>query len=369
MMPSPSPLVDIGMSFVTDAIGMLGNDKNTELRQIITDYLENKIKTEDARKQCVDFIGTCKPIDKLEEILSLLGTPPPEKPKDFEDTPKARKKTRSWSNNEDMRLLAGVHKYGTDSWSNVAKFVGGGRSRSQCSQRWIRVLDPRISKEHWAKEEEEKLLKLISIHGEKSWMKIAQLLGNRSDVQCRYKYIQLHKDLTAQAVPEPKSNIDNIPMPISTHQNNPITLPILPQGISQKNLTVNPMINHPPLIVPIPTKSPTTPVYQNHPKISQPPSIPQPAKHIQIPSIPPDAIEVDHHDTIFNQDVSNDLQFGEIRSVHFNFPPTEFKTSIDEDDEDNDMNTDVEIPLTSSSIDLRKSEPLFDSNIWLLRVE
>ena len=63
----------------------------------------------------------------------------------------------------------------------------------QCSQRWIRVLDPHISKEQWSSEEETKLLELVGYYGTKAWFKISQIFGNRSDVQCRYKYMQLSK--------------------------------------------------------------------------------------------------------------------------------------------------------------------------------
>jgi hypothetical protein len=97
---------------------------------------------------------------------------------------------------EDIRLFAGFHKFGLSSsynWSTVARFVGNGRTRSQCSQRWIRVLNPRISKDLWTATKDERLVELVAQLGEKAWMKVANQMGNRSDVQCRYHYLQIQR--------------------------------------------------------------------------------------------------------------------------------------------------------------------------------
>ncbi|OHT16504.1 hypothetical protein TRFO_41773 [Tritrichomonas foetus] len=103
----------------------------------------------------------------------------------------SRKKTRTWTNTEDQKLLAGIARYGLDNWQMVAKFLGGGRNKAQCSQRWARCLNPKISKKGWTSEDDKKLKELVELHGEKNWTKIASIFGNRSDVQCRYHYRQL----------------------------------------------------------------------------------------------------------------------------------------------------------------------------------
>jgi hypothetical protein len=99
-----------------------------------------------------------------------------------------------------------MHKYWpTEScfWSAVAQFVGNGRTRSQCSQRWIRVLDPRIYKQQWTAGEEDLLITLVAKYGQRSWMQVSAEIKTRSDVQCRYHYLQLHKyKRTRQPVPE-----------------------------------------------------------------------------------------------------------------------------------------------------------------------
>ena len=100
---------------------------------------------------------------------------------------------RSWSKEEDNKLREAIELLGTDSWARVAHYVGFGRTRGQCSQRWIRGLDPSISRERWTAEEEQKLEALVKQHGMKSWMKIAKEIGTRNDVQCRYHYSQMTK--------------------------------------------------------------------------------------------------------------------------------------------------------------------------------
>jgi hypothetical protein len=104
------------------------------------------------------------------------------------------RKFQSWSHGEDIRLLSGIYQYGVRSWSTISRFVGNGRTRTQCAQRWSRSLNPRIQKETWSHEEESALVGYVAKFGEKSWSRIAALLGTRSDVQCRYHYNQIVKN-------------------------------------------------------------------------------------------------------------------------------------------------------------------------------
>jgi hypothetical protein len=139
-------------------------------------------------------IGTTAPLDRICAVLQMTddktpGTPPP-----ASDAGSLRQKPRPWCENEDNRLLAGIHRFGLESWWSVAQFVGGGRTRAQCAQRWTRGLDPHLSRSEWSYEDEEKLLRFASEYGSKRWTRIAAAMGNRSDVQCRYHFIQMQKD-------------------------------------------------------------------------------------------------------------------------------------------------------------------------------
>jgi len=109
------------------------------------------------------------------------------------DMESGRKKPRSWSEIEDQRLIQAVSIFGPDKWIMISNYVGGGRTKSQCNQRWSRGLDPRLNKMAWTKEEDGLLLNLVLKYGTKSWTKVASGFVDRCDVQCRYRYSQLKK--------------------------------------------------------------------------------------------------------------------------------------------------------------------------------
>ena len=173
------------------------------IEALIRTIIDQSGKAPDAERELADLIGTTITVTKLKQILDADDTPLPPAQETFFSSSKAlpwtaRKKARAWTEPEDIRLLAAIHKLGLESWGSVADFVGSGRSRSQCSQRWFRGLDPRISKVVWSREEDEKLMELVEEFGDHSWTKIASILGNRSDAQCRYRYNHLAKETQAE---------------------------------------------------------------------------------------------------------------------------------------------------------------------------
>ena len=121
-----------------------------------------------------DSIGSTSPVNELQAILNIVKSQEYQKQKEEQQLP--NRNTRNWSLPEDFRLLAAIHIFGLGKWKRIAEFVGFGRIHSQCSQRWIRALNPRLMKTVWSPEEEEKL----------------EMVG-RNDVQCRYNYMQMKK--------------------------------------------------------------------------------------------------------------------------------------------------------------------------------
>lgn len=163
-----------------------------QLYDLLRDYIDGKISYKDVLNFAQHEKLSIAPFEKLRGILEMDDKPIPSPP---ENPDKQRRKSRAWIQYEDQRLLAGILRNGIENWTPISKFVGNGRTRSQCSQRWYRSIDPRISKDQWTKAEEEKLVRLVDEYGDKSWTNIALKLGNRSDMQCRYKYRQLTKGL------------------------------------------------------------------------------------------------------------------------------------------------------------------------------
>ena len=193
-----NPIIAVGMSIIRESTYEVITDPS-EYEQVLKDFLDGKITRADASSFLLERTKSCKAIDRLAEILAVDENPLPPSNEQFFAPLHAsyrgqiapRKKARPWTEAEDTRLLAGIYRFGLDAWGPVTEFVGSGRSRAQCSQRWFRGLDPRISKVLWTEEEERKLIETVQQYGDHSWTRVANILGNRSDAQCRYHYYQL----------------------------------------------------------------------------------------------------------------------------------------------------------------------------------
>jgi hypothetical protein len=189
-MSRSSPLLDLAVLYTGDCCPNLTDSDRSEIQSLIRKYVDKKIPYEGLVSIYRAKFGTTTPIERIKEILEVSDRP---LPNHLPYPDGLRQKTYHWSQIEDTRLLAALHKFGTDNWGTVAQFVGNNRTRSQCSQRWQRGLDPRISRGRWTAEDEAKLLKLVAQYGEKSWIRIRASMGYRSDVQCRYLYLHLQR--------------------------------------------------------------------------------------------------------------------------------------------------------------------------------
>lgn len=188
-------ILDVALTFFPPCLVNSSSEAFATLQKAIEQFLQRKISYDQMCTISQKIAGTSQPIERLNKILETTPDPIPV-PDEFKNRSSKvnRRKNRAWTPYEDQRLLAGIYRNGIENWTSISKFVGNARTRSQCSQRWYRGLDPAICKDQWTKEEEQKLVDLINTHGDKSWTKISSKMGNRSDVQCRYKYRQLQKE-------------------------------------------------------------------------------------------------------------------------------------------------------------------------------
>jgi hypothetical protein len=190
-----SPLLDVAMSFVhTAATTTLDDTTLSAIRAALAATILG-FDTSTLSTLLFAHLQTTEPLTRLNEILSTAADPPPANPAQ----PSCafgicRRLPRPWTATEDVRLLAAIHRHGLDNWSAVARFVGIGRDRTQCAQRWNRGLNPQISKGVWTAEEEERMLRLFAESPNQGWAQIAAKMGNRSDVQCRYRLAQMHRE-------------------------------------------------------------------------------------------------------------------------------------------------------------------------------
>lgn len=163
------------------------------IERLVKDFIDDKIDYDTCCIECLRYVNDIAPLQRLYAIIQTKDEPPIPYTQNWLGFAGMRKKVRTWSATEDNRLLMGVYVNGLEAWGPVSAFVGNGRTRSQCAQRWVRVLDPSICKANWSREEEILLVKYVQEFGEKNWIKVAKAFGNRSDVQCRYHYQMMEK--------------------------------------------------------------------------------------------------------------------------------------------------------------------------------
>ncbi|KAJ7957019.1 MYB transcription factor [Quillaja saponaria] len=84
-----------------------------------------------------------------------------------------------WRPAEDKKLRQLVAQYGPQNWNFIAEHLEG-RSGKSCRLRWYNQLDPNINKKPFTEEEEERLLSLHEVDGNK-WAKIANFFPGRTD--------------------------------------------------------------------------------------------------------------------------------------------------------------------------------------------
>ena len=189
------PLTDFIMADIIDQNPNLTQESLDRTKAAVDSIIHSRMTVPEASRSLSGICECARALDKLQTILHVSDNPIPFNPHMPEGlTLQNRKKTHPWSAYEDQRLVAGIHRYGLDDWTQVSAFVGNGRTRAQCSQRWFRGLDPSISKTRWTTEQDDRLLTLVVQFGDKSWTSLAKNVADRCDVQCRYRYLQLQKE-------------------------------------------------------------------------------------------------------------------------------------------------------------------------------
>ena len=99
-----------------------------------------------------------------------------------------------WSKQEDKRLEEGIKLYKLPNWKLIAQHVKT-RTNKMCAQRWRHAVRPELKvtrKGKWTKEEDEKLLQILSkekCKNERTWDRASEAMGfGRNGMQCRERW-------------------------------------------------------------------------------------------------------------------------------------------------------------------------------------
>lgn len=107
-------------------------------------------------------------------------------------------KNRKWTPEEDQLLHQIASESDTVNWK-AAESQFPGKTSQQIVERWTKVLNPKLQKGSWTRQEDEIIINFVRNYGLKSWTKLANLLPGRIGKQCRERWLNnLDPGLTRQ---------------------------------------------------------------------------------------------------------------------------------------------------------------------------
>nr|AOA49799.1 R2R3-MYB transcription factor MYB4 [Cenchrus purpureus] len=127
---------------------------------------------------------------------------------------KAHTNKGAWTKEEDDRLVAYIKAHGEGCWRSLPKAAGLLRCGKSCRLRWINYLRPDLKRGNFTEEEDELIIKLHSLLGNK-WSLIAGRLPGRTDNEIKnYWNTHIRRKLLSRGI-DPVTH-----RPINEHASN-----------------------------------------------------------------------------------------------------------------------------------------------------
>ncbi|XP_012072198.1 transcription repressor MYB4 isoform X2 [Jatropha curcas] len=126
----------------------------------------------------------------------------------------------AWSKQEDQKLIDYIRKHGEGCWRTLPQAAGLLRCGKSCRLRWINYLRPDLKRGNFAEDEEDLIIKLHALLGNR-WSLIAGRLPGRTDNEVKnYWNSHLRRKLINMGIDPNNHRLNqNLPRPIN-HKSN-----------------------------------------------------------------------------------------------------------------------------------------------------
>ncbi|KAK3221695.1 hypothetical protein Dsin_008720 [Dipteronia sinensis] len=130
----------------------------------------------------------------------------------------------AWSKQEDQKLIDYIRKHGEGCWRTLPQAAGLLRCGKSCRLRWINYLRPDLKRGNFAEDEEDLIIKLHALLGNR-WSLIAGRLPGRTDNEVKnYWNSHLRRKLLNMGIDPNNHRLSQSVPRLDNHQNPPVIL-------------------------------------------------------------------------------------------------------------------------------------------------